>query len=96
MSRAARSPAASSDFDGTRLTVARRLRGMSKATLAREIGVTPTAIAVAWITRHPANMQVVLGTTNPQRVADAAAGSEIPLTHAEWYELFRTAGHIVP
>ena len=64
--------------------------------IAAKYGVTPTAIAVAWITRHPANMQVVLGTTNPQRVADAAAGSEIPLTHAEWYELFRTAGHIVP
>ena len=64
--------------------------------IAAKYGVTPTAIAVAWITRHPANMQVVLGTTNPQRVADAAAGSEIPLTHAEWYELFRTAGHIIP
>ena len=45
MSRAVRPPAASTDFDGTRLTVARRLRGMSKATLAREIDVTPTAIA---------------------------------------------------
>lgn len=38
-------PAASTDFDGTRLTVARRLRRKTKATLAREIGVTPTAIA---------------------------------------------------
>lgn len=64
--------------------------------IAAKYGVTPTAIAVAWITRHPANMQVVLGTTNPQRVAESAAGSEIPLTHAEWYELFRTAGHIIP
>lgn len=64
--------------------------------IAAKYGVTPTAIAVAWITRHPANLQVVLGTTNPQRVADAAAGSEIPLTRAEWYELFRTAGHIIP
>lgn len=64
--------------------------------IAAKYEVTDTAIAVAWITRHPANMQVVLGTTNPQRVADAAAGSEIPLTRAEWYELFRTAGHIVP
>lgn len=38
-------PAAGTDFDGTRLTVARRLRGKTKATLAREVGVTPTAIA---------------------------------------------------
>jgi predicted oxidoreductase len=41
-------------------------------------------------------MQVVLGTTSPDRVAGAAQGSDIPLTRAEWYEMFRAAGHIVP
>ena len=41
-------------------------------------------------------MQVVLGTTTPERVAGAAAGSDIPLTRAQWYELFRAAGHRVP
>jgi predicted oxidoreductase len=64
--------------------------------IAASHGVTPTAIAVAWITRHPANMQVVLGTTNPQRVIDSAAGSDIPLTRPEWYRLFTTAGHTLP
>jgi predicted oxidoreductase len=64
--------------------------------LAAAYGVPPIAIATAWITRHPANMQVVLGTTNPERVAGAAQGSELPLTRAEWYELFRAAGHLVP
>ncbi|WP_175985484.1 aldo/keto reductase [Microbacterium tenebrionis] len=64
--------------------------------LAAQYGVTPIGIATAWITRHPANMQVVLGTTSPQRVADAAAGADIVLTRAEWYELFRAAGHLLP
>ncbi|MCV2395668.1 aldo/keto reductase [Actinotalea sp. M2MS4P-6] len=64
--------------------------------LAAAYDVTPLAIAVAWITRHPARMQVVLGTTTPQRVADAAAGSDVELTKAEWYELFRAAGYRVP
>ncbi|MGB4135037.1 MAG: aldo/keto reductase [Microbacterium sp.] len=64
--------------------------------LAEKHGVTPIGIATAWITRHPAQMQVVLGTTTPQRVADAAAGADVVLTRAEWYELFRAAGHIVP
>ncbi|MEU6323485.1 aldo/keto reductase [Streptomyces sp. NPDC047009] len=64
--------------------------------LAAKYDVTPTGIAVAWITRHPANMQVVLGTTNPGRVAESAAGSEIPLTREEWYRLFRLGGHTVP
>ena len=64
--------------------------------LARSYAVPPIAIATAWITRHPANMQVVLGTTNAQRVTDAALGSDLPLTRPEWYELFRAAGHRVP
>ncbi|MCQ1946707.1 aldo/keto reductase family oxidoreductase [Arthrobacter sp. zg-Y1116] len=64
--------------------------------LAVKYGVTPTAIAVAWIARHPAGMQVVLGTTTPQRVTDAAQGSDIPLTRGEWYGLLQAAGHNVP
>lgn len=64
--------------------------------LAAAYGVTPTGIAVAWITRHPANIQVVLGTTTPSRVVESAAGSEIPLTREEWYRLFTAAGHTVP
>jgi len=64
--------------------------------LAAHYDVTPIAIATAWITRHPAQMQVVLGTTTPQRVTDAATGSDIPLTRAEWYELFKAAGYTVP
>jgi len=64
--------------------------------LAAQYDVPPIAVATAWITRHPARMQVVLGTTSPDRVRGAALGSELPLTRAEWYELFRAAGHIVP
>ena len=64
--------------------------------LAAAYDVPTAAIAVAWITRHPANMQVVLGTTNDQRVRDSAAGSDIPLTREEWYRLFTSAGHILP
>ncbi|MCS5734229.1 aldo/keto reductase [Herbiconiux daphne] len=64
--------------------------------LAAAYGVTPTGIAVAWITRHPARMQVVLGTTNPGRVAESAAGSDVALTREEWYRLFTAAGHTLP
>ncbi|WP_426519132.1 aldo/keto reductase [Diaminobutyricibacter sp. McL0618] len=64
--------------------------------IAAEHGVTPMGIAVAWITRHPATMQVVLGTTNPERVAQAAAGSDVQLNREEWYRLFTAAGHLLP
>ena len=64
--------------------------------LADKYGVPGEAIAVAWITRHPAQMQVVLGTTTPERVSAAALGSDLPLTRPEWYELFRAAGYTLP
>ena len=64
--------------------------------LADTYDVAPIAIATAWITRHPAQMQVVLGTTTPARVVGASKGSDIQLTRPEWYELFRAAGHRVP
>ncbi len=64
--------------------------------LAAAYDVPAIAIAVAWITRHPANMQVVLGTTKIERVRDAALGSDLPLTRPEWYRLFTAAGHVLP
>ncbi|MCM3767480.1 aldo/keto reductase family oxidoreductase [Neobacillus niacini] len=64
--------------------------------IAETYGVTNTAVAVAWITRHPANIQVILGTTNPQRMKDACSGSELKLTREEWYQIYKAAGNIVP
>lgn len=64
--------------------------------IAQVHGVTPLGVATAWITRHPAGMQVVLGTTTPARVVEAAAGADITLSRAEWYELFRAGGHLLP
>jgi predicted oxidoreductase len=64
--------------------------------LAEKYDVSPNAIAVAWITRHPANIQVIAGTTKVERLQQISKGSDIPLTRPEWYELYKVAGHIVP
>lgn len=64
--------------------------------LAGKYDVTQTTIAVAWITRHPANIQVVLGTTNAGRLRESAEGSDIPLTREEWNELYAAAGNMIP
>ncbi len=64
--------------------------------LAEKYQVTDTAVAVAWLTRLPAGIQVILGTTRPQRIKDACAGSELPLTRQEWYRLYLAAGNILP
>ncbi|WP_256721896.1 aldo/keto reductase [Paenibacillus odorifer] len=63
---------------------------------AAEKDVTNTAIAIAWILRHPANMQPVVGTTNTQRLRDIAKASDITLTRQEWYKIYRAAGNVLP
>ncbi|MCU1423213.1 MAG: aldo/keto reductase [Microbacteriaceae bacterium] len=85
-------------FDGTFLGDRDNFAELNTAIdeLAAKYDVPTSAIAVAWITRHPANMQVVLGTTSVEHLRDSAAGSEVPLTREEWYRLFTTGGHILP
>jgi predicted oxidoreductase len=64
--------------------------------MAAAKGVTNSAIAIAWILRHPAKMQPILGTTNPQRLKDICKASDITLTRQEWYEIYRAAGNKLP
>ena len=64
--------------------------------LAEKYKVTNTAIATAWILRHPANMQMVAGTTNKERLVQIAKAAEIQLSRDEWYRLYLSAGHILP
>ena len=65
-------------------------------TLAKKYETTPSAIAVAWILRHPAFQQVVSGTTNPARMREVCAGADIRLTKEEWYDLYASTGKILP
>jgi predicted oxidoreductase len=55
-----------------------------------------TGSAVAWITRHPANIQVILGTTQPQRLVKACKGSNVPMSRQEWYAVYKAAGNMIP
>lgn len=64
--------------------------------IAAARGVTNTAIAIAWILRHPARMQPIVGTTNPKRLKDICKASDVTLTRPEWYEIYRAAGNKLP
>lgn len=57
--------------------------------MAAEKQVSPSAIAVAWLLRHPAHIQPLIGTTNSERLKDICTGTEVILSRAEWYELYR-------
>ncbi|KRM57676.1 aldo/keto reductase [Secundilactobacillus malefermentans] len=64
--------------------------------LADKYGVTKNAIATAWIIRHPARIQVILGSMNPQHIQESAAGADVTLTKQEWYDVYFKAGHNLP
>lgn len=64
--------------------------------LSQKYNATPTAIATAWILRHPAKIQMIAGTTSTARMQEILRGSQIVLERQEWYELYRSAGHILP
>ncbi len=64
--------------------------------LATAKGVPNTAIVIAWILRHPARMQPVVGTTNSGRLRDICKGSGVELSRPEWYGIYRAAGNTLP
>lgn len=64
--------------------------------IAKENGVSNTAITMAWLLRHPAKMQPVTGTMNLDRLGECVKAAEIHLSREEWYEIFMAAGNNLP
>lgn len=64
--------------------------------LADKKGVSKNAIAAAWILRHPAIGQVIIGTMTPEHIVDSAKGAGVSLTAQEWYDIYLAAGNDLP
>lgn len=64
--------------------------------LAEKYHVSKNAIAVAWILRHPARIQAIVGSTNKGRIADISQASNVALTREEWYALYMAGGKRLP
>ena len=64
--------------------------------LAQKYAADSTAIALAWLLRHPAKMQPVIGTMNLGRLASCAKAAEITLSREDWYALWLSAGNTLP
>jgi len=64
--------------------------------IADKYNVTNTTIAIAWLLRHPAHMQPIIGTMNIERLKDCIKAGDIKLTREEWYAIYRAAGNILP
>jgi len=63
------------------------------ARLAKQHGVEPSAIAIAWLLRIPTPVIPVLGTIDPTRLEQAARAASITLDRQDWFELYGAAGN---
>lgn len=61
------------------------------ARMAEERGLTREAIVLAFLLRHPAHIQPVIGTINPDRIRACGDADKVNLSHEEWYELYVTS-----
>lgn len=65
--------------------------------LAEKYNVTKEALVLAWLMRHPANIQPVIGTTLPERIKACASASTIKLSREDWYSLYiKVRGEALP
>lgn len=64
--------------------------------LGKKYGVSASAMNVAWILRHPANMQPIAGTASPEHLKELCKASEIEITREEWYQIYLSAGKMLP
>lgn len=56
--------------------------------IASEKNVSTEAVALAWLLRHPAGIQPVVGTTKAERISACCQADNIELSRNEWYSLF--------
>jgi predicted oxidoreductase len=66
------------------------------AAIGEREGVSKTAVAIAWILRHPAKIQAIIGTMNPEHIKSACDAAKVTLSHHDWYELYLAAGKYLP
>lgn len=66
------------------------------ARVGEKYEVSKTAVAIAWILRHPAGMQAIAGTMNPEHLKEFCDASKVDLTHKEWYDLYLASGKFLP
>lgn len=65
-------------------------------TIGEKYGLDETGMSIAWLLRLPDKMQPVVGTTNPDRVRQAARAADVGISAADWYAVYRAAGYVLP
>lgn len=63
---------------------------------ASQYGVSFEAMVIAWLLRIPGKIQPIIGSMNPERIIKMAEGTAVQLSREAWYEIYRSAGNILP
>lgn len=64
--------------------------------IGEQHGIPNTAVAAAWMLRHPVGILPLCGTSNPGRIRDIAKGGDVVLTRKEWYDIYKADGNDLP
>lgn len=59
--------------------------------VAKARGASRTTVALAWLLKHPAGIQPIVGSIKPERIREAAKADQLDLTRDEWYRLLQAA-----
>ena len=59
--------------------------------IAADHQTSPVVIALAWLLKHPATIQPVIGSIRPERIREATKATEVNLSREEWYRLLLAA-----
>lgn len=65
-------------------------------TLSTKYKVSKVAIVTAWILRHPANIQPIVGTTSPSNLLDTIDALKVKLSRDEWYTIYTAEDKPLP
>ena len=61
------------------------------AELAETYNTNQSAVAFAWLLRHPAGIQPIVGTLKASRLAESCAADDVELSRKDWYRLLAAA-----
>ncbi|MDC8771845.1 aldo/keto reductase [Paucibacter sp. hw8] len=94
------SPLAQGAFSGAKsdsASPAQQATAKLVLSMAEQYAVSAESIVLAWLLRHPAGIQAVIGSTNPDRIRACAAATTIQMSREDWYRLYLSArGQALP
>lgn len=64
--------------------------------IGSRMGLSMEGVVASWIARHPAGIQMIAGTTNPDRLRALAEGYEREMSREDWYAIYMAAGNPLP